>query len=721
MSPFSALSRTARLLIAVVCGLLLLASASAQENTATVRAVTATLLADTTAIEPGKPFTVGVRFDIDPGWDIYWQFAGDIAMPTKLQWDLPPGFTAGPLQWPLPDAHMADGDILGYVYTGQTMLFAQITPPAQLPSGPVPIKAKASWQMCDAQRCEQGDAKLALNLPPGPAQPANADVFNKWRAQAPTATFAPPFAVKWDRSKDKEFSLQIKGVAKDTPVEFFPFPMPGLKPGHPNINAIADDGARTITFPLEDGKPNLPWRGVVVTGKEGGQREGWIVSADAGAAATPAPSIASTSTAASQTLSGPPAASKGSLLWTLFIAFVGGLIMNIMPCVLPVITLKIYGFVNQAGEAPGRVFRLGLAFSGGVFAFFLTLAVFMANLRGAFNWGYQLQNPYLLATVISLVFLFGLSLLGVFEVALTGGATSTLGELSSKEGYGGAFLHGLFTTLLGTSCTAPFLGASLSYAVTQSVPIIFLIFIAIATGMCLPYFLLSAHPAWMRFLPKPGMWMERAKQVMGFIMLAIAAWLFGVFAGRGPDAVAGMSWFLVILGFAAWLFGLHGHWITRVAALALPIAGYWFFLDGNINAAKPAEASNAGIEQRINAARAAGVPVFIDFTADWCPNCKFYEKTVLRSDAIQTKFREKEVVFIKADWTNTDDPEVTRLLKSYGAVGIPLYVFYRPGESQPLVKESLTKSGLLEELDKVKSPPAKSLSSNEKAAKTAEN
>ena len=276
---------------------------------------------------------------------------------------------------------------------------------------------------------------------------------------------------------------------------------------------------------------------------------------------------------------------------------------------------------------------------------------------GAFNWGYQFQNPYLLATIISLVFLFGLSLLGVFEFALGGGATSTIGELSSKEGYGGAFLHGLFTTLLGTSCTAPFLGTSLSYAVTQPVPVIFLIFGAIATGMSLPYFLLTAKPAWMRLLPKPGMWMERVKQVMGFAMLAITAWLFGVMAGRGPEAVAAMSWFLVVLGFAAWLFGLRGSWITRIAALALPIAGYWFFLDGKITGSSP-QVPNTGIEQRIADARAAGSPVFIDFTADWCPNCKFYEKTVLKSVAVQAKFREKDVVFVKADWTNIDDPVV---------------------------------------------------------------
>ena len=446
-------------------------------------------------------------------------------------------------------------------------------------------------------------------------------------------------------------------------------------------------------------KQNIPSRGVIVTEKEGGPREGWTIGADGGAAPVASSKNATGATSATTTVASAP---QEGLIWKLFLAFIGGLIMNVMPCVLPVIALKIYGFVNQAGHAPGRVFRLGLAFNAGVFVFFLTLAGIMARLRGAFSYGYQFQNPYLLAVIISLVFLFGLSLVGVFELALTGGATSTMSELSSKEGYGGAFLHGLFTTLLGTSCTAPFLAGSLSYAVTQPVPVIFLIFTAIAAGMCLPYFLLTLQPAWMRFLPKPGMWMERVKQVMGFVMLAITAWLFGIMGSHGAGAVAAMSWFLLVLGFSAWLFGLHGSRLTLIASILLPILGYWGLVHGKLeNASDPA--ANVGLEKKIAEARQAGSPVFIDFTADWCPNCKFFEKTVLKSDVIQAKFKEKNVVFFTADWTNIHDPEVTRMLKSYGAVGIPLYVLYRPGEDKPFVQESVSKSGLLVELEKIKS------------------
>lgn len=693
--------RLTRFLFSSLLALFLCWGTARGQETTTFKAATLTLVSDTSSVEAGKPFNAGVRIQLDEGWDVYWQFVGEIGQATKIDWELPKGFTAGPLQWPLPEAHLAFGSMLNYVYLHEVLLYSTITPPAQLPSGPITIKAHITWQMCDAQNCVPGDQKLALSLKSGPAQPANADLFAKWQAQVPKAG-APPFKVKWDRSREKEFSLQIDGLPKDTKAEFFPLPSEEVKAGdigHPKTSEVGADGSRTITFSFDGAKQNIPSRGLIVAEKEGGAREGWLIEAE-GASASGTPKNVTGATAPVAAASAP----KEGLIWKLFLAFIGGLIMNVMPCVLPVITLKIYGFVNQAGHAPGRVFRLGLAFNAGVFVFFLTLAGIMAKLRGSFSYGYQFQNPYLLAVIISLVFLFGLSLLGVFAFTLGGGAESTIGELSSKEGYGGAFLHGLFTTLLGTSCTAPFLGASLSYAVTQPVPVIFLIFTAIATGMCLPYFLLTLQPAWMRFLPKPGLWMERVKQIMGFIMLAITAWLFGIMGSHGAGAVAAMSWFLLVLGFAAWLFGLHSSRLTMAAAILLPILGYWGLVHGKLdNNSEPT--TNVGLEQKIAAARQAGSPVFIDFTADWCPNCKFFEKTVLKSDAIQAKFKEKNVIFFTADWTNIHDPEVTRMLKSYGAVGIPLYVLYRPGEEKPYVQESISKAGLLVELDKIKGSP----------------
>ncbi len=662
--------------------------------------VTPSLVADTGAVAAGQVFTVGVRLKFAPGWHTYWQFSGDSGAPVKVEWSLPPGFTAGPLQWPIPKTHLDDGDMITFIYEEEVLLLAQITAPAQLPPGEVSLKAEARWLVCELT-CVPGSGKVEMKLPVGAAQAANAELFTRWRAQLPKSTGAP-FAAQWDTSKPSEVAIQIVGLAADSKAEFFPLPPAGVKPGHTKMSAVAADGTRTFTLPLEEPTPG-PWRGVVAVTRADGSREGWEISQPATSAASTVPTPSRGEL--------PPA--QGGLLLKLALAFLGGLIMNVMPCVLPVIALKIFGFVGQAGQEPGRVFKLGLAFTAGVFAFFLMLATIVARLKGAFNWGYQFQNPYLLAGLIALVFVFALNLLGVFEIALSGGTATKLSELSRREGFGGAFLHGLFTTLLGTSCTAPFLSTSLGFAVTQSTPVIFLLFLAIAAGMSLPYFLLTARPAWLRYVPKPGAWMERAKQFMGFVMLAVAVWLFTVLGLRGSHVVSAMSWFLLVLGFASWGFGVFGQALTgRLAMIVLVGAGYWFLLHGNLGIAMPARGTEerwktgsiewvAYSEERLAEARQAGQPVFIDFTAEWCINCKTYERLVLSVDSIGAKFTEKKVLALRADWTNTDDPVVTRALKSFGRIGVPLYVLYRPGEEAPYVTDALTIGSLTAELDKI--------------------
>ena len=513
-------------------------------------------------------------------------------------------------------------------------------------------------------------------------------------------TEAAPFRIDWDRKTDA-LTIKISGLPRDVDAEFFPIPPQGVKLDHPKPGPVAEDGTRSITFPVsEGGSPDLVWKGIVVTTRNG-VREGWQVASGAApavAAAAPATSI--------------PSPGEGGLGWKLLLAFLGGLIMNVMPCVLPVIALKIFGFVKQAGEAPGRIFKLGLAFTAGVFVFFLGLATVVAAVGRAFVWGYLFQNPWLLTGLIVLVFIFALNLLGVFEIALSGGATTTMSELSRREGYGGAFLHGLFTTLLGTSCTAPFLAASLGFATTQPVPVIFLVFVAIATGMSLPYLLLCARPGWMRWMPKPGVWMERAKQSVGFIMLAVVVWLVGVLGSRGAEVSSAVSWFLLFLGLACWIYGAFARSVIAwLAIVAIVAAGYFVFLAGAYDRAASRtvlKTSPDGLawqpysEETVSAAIARGEAVFIDFTADWCVNCKAYERLVLDTEPVRRAFRERKVTLFKADWTN-GDPEISLALKRFGRVGVPLYLLYRPGEPQPVVLDALTPSILLGELAAIKS------------------
>jgi thiol:disulfide interchange protein DsbD len=663
-------------------------------------AVQVEVVTDASRVEAGKPFFAGVHFRIEKEWYIYWQFVGDIGQATSVEWVLPPGFKAGPLRWPVPRTHLGAGDFLNYVYEDEAVLFAEITPPDPLPAGPLAIAAKVSWQMCSAEKCVPAEAVLELPLQGSELHVPETGLFAKWQALVPRES-STPFRVLWDRSKADSFALRVEGLGAKDRVEFFPLPPPDVQPDHPKTGPPAANGAQTITFPVsKGGAPNLPWRGVVAVQKEGGTREGWLVAAERGQPADLGPKPARTG--------------FWGLILKLLAAFLGGLIMNVMPCVLPVIALKIFGFVDQAGEDPKRVFRLGVAFTAGVFAFFLGLAVAVVRLKSAFNWGYQFQNPHLLAALIALVFVFALNLIGVFEITLGGGAATKLNELSGRDGYSGAFLHGLFTTLLGTSCTAPFLAGSLSFATTQSGPVIFLLFIAISAGMSLPYFLLTARPAWLRYVPKPGAWMERVKQGMGFLMLAVAVWLFTVFAMRGAGAMTGMSWFLLALGLACWLFGTVREPVAaRIAIVLLPVVGYFVFLHGKL-AAKPTGGGSGQAhvtgsiawvdysEERLAEGRKAGRPVFVDFTAEWCINCKVYERVVLGNEAVGAKFREKNVLALRADWTNTEDPVVTKALKSFNRVGVPLFVLYRPGETEPVVLDAITTGGVLAELDKAR-------------------
>ena len=759
--------------VALWCGV-----AQAQFGPGKPSHLTPSLVADTAAIEAGKPFTVGVLIKIDPDWHTYWQSAGELGLPLHVTWTLPPGFEAAPLEWPLPMS-LLDMDYLNYVYKDEAMVMAKITPPSNLPSGEVVLKAQVNWQVCNESNpakkifgtCIPGNANLTLTLAGGaPGTPANEALFAKWRAQLPKTT-APP-AVSWDLSAPKKVSLTVQGLADGQKPEFFALPPPGVTPGHPTLSEPDFFGARTISFEVTPAPPaGAAWHGLLVLQK-GETREGWYIASDASAASPGAPASkpptepsAPSAPSVPAPPSAPPAApptggstppppvgpTPPTLASALLFAFLGGLILNIMPCVLPVIALKIFGFVKQAGTDPQRVFRLGLAFVAGVFTFFLALAAIAVALQSSgrnLSWGSQFQNPYFLAGIIALIFVFGLNLLGVFEITLSGGATSTLSELSSREGYGGAFLHGVFTTLLGTSCTAPFLAISLGFALTQSAPVIFLLFATVAAGMSLPYFLLTAVPAWMKYLPKPGVWMERFKQITGFIMLAVVVWLFSVMAGSRPNAAIHLSWYLLALAVACWAMGAYQYRVTRWVVFPLvAIAGYFGILQGplaeigdgkiytltrtgdttqtltiDLSAGAPASLSGLGtasfgigdntatvtqsagsnLNARIDAARQTGQPVFVDFTAAWCANCKTFEKLVLHTDEVQAAFDAKKVITVIADWTNPD-PEIEQWLAKFGRAGVPLYLLYRPGEAQPVVMDSLTTGSLLAELGKGRS------------------
>jgi thiol:disulfide interchange protein len=390
-----------------------------------------------------------------------------------------------------------------------------------------------------------------------------------------------------------------------------------------------------------------------------------------------------------------------------------------MQCVLPVISLKIFGFIRHSGESRSRILRSGLAFIAGIFAWFLGLALVLIVLKTAgreLTWAVQFTNPYFVLFMSAVVLVFALNLFGVFEILLPQSASSGLLGLTAREGDAGSFFQGVFATVLATPCTAPFLGTALGFAFTQSSAMILLMFFAIAAGMSAPYFLLSAQPAWLRLLPQPGPWMTRVKQLMGFLLLATLLFLLSVLgAERGVAAVIWTSAFLLVLSLVCWMKGAfitpaasaRSRAIASALMLILLIGSAFYFIGDKFRATKLASPDvqlhgdwQPFTLERLQAERAQGRPVFVDFTAAWCLTCKFNEATVLESSAVREAFQRNGIVKLKADWTNAD-PTITRILKQFGRPGVPFYVLYPAGKTPIVFPELLTKSIILNKLETI--------------------
>jgi thiol:disulfide interchange protein/DsbC/DsbD-like thiol-disulfide interchange protein len=688
----------------------------------TGRQVTPSLVANTTAVVAGKPFTVLIQLRVKDGWHVYWQYGGDAGLPPSANWQLPEGFTAGPIQWPLPTKHFdPDSDQTSYVYEHEVLLPVEIAPPAQITSNEVSLKAKLSWLVCE-KICIPGQGDVSITLPvAAQAAEANAELFSTARSRLPK-TDPPPFRATWDVKADA-VTVTTSGLPKDATVEFFPRPPSGVRPGLATVEGPNQKGDRIIRFRVKSGgAPDTVWQGLLLTRSGEGPRSGWMLASSTSSTSSgsvvresSAPPLATGESQNIKASTSNPLQDRSFLTW-LGIAFLGGLVLNLMPCVLPVISLKIFGFVSQASEEPRRVLRLGISFAAGVYVFFLALAIVAIILGKRFLWGMQFGDPRSVLVLIALTLIFALAMFGMFEITLGGSVENTLGTLSRKEGYTGAFLQGLFATLLGTSCTAPFVGPALGFVVGKPAPIVLSIFMVMATGLCLPYMLLAANPKWLRFVPKPGAWMEHFKHFMGFVLLAVVAWLFGIFAHeREAGAVSAAGWFFVCLALACWIYGLGKRSAkSLVLSLLIVFVAGWLFVPRAIAQSGTEKDKTARLEpnelgivwepfspERIDQAVKANKPVFIDFTAEWCWNCKAIEAAVINTAPIAAAFKEKGVVTIKADWTRFP-PVITEWLNKFNRIGVPVYVLYRPGEAQPIILPDVpTQSGLLDELNKI--------------------
>jgi thiol:disulfide interchange protein len=673
--------------------------------------VHASLVADVTAIVPGKSFTVGLLLRMAPNWHTYWKFPGDAGIATEMKWNLPAGWKVGEIQWPIPLKLNEPGDIQIYGYHDEVLLLQEITPPAALAGPAAKLSAEANWLVCE-KICIPGSAKLELELPVAAQNaPANEDLFARYRRSLPQAWPEGKIAtVSWKRSGSELLLTVVNAALANYPVaDFFPLPHGNVVVGHPKTERGAD-GKITFRVPVETQDQQLSsLNGIVVFGQDsnGPGRNAW--------------SLAGNASAPSTNVSASPSTAPAGLAKFLLFGFLGGFILNLMPCVLPVISLKIFGFIQHAGQSRGRILRSGLAFVAGIFAWFIGLALLLIALKSAgreITWAFQFTNPYFVLFMSAVVLVFALNLFGVFEISLPQSANRGLLGWTAREGDAGSFFQGVFATVLATPCTAPFLGTALGFAFTQSGWMILVMFVAIAAGMSSPYLLLSAQPAWLRLLPKPGPWMERVKQLMGFFLLATLLFLLWVIgAERGVEAIIWTACFLLALSVACWMKGaflvptasVTNRVVSLVLMLVLVIGSGLYFIGEKFNATKAVSGDTqprgdwlSFTPERLQNELEQGRAVFVDFTAAWCLTCKFNEAAVLESSAVRDAFQRRGIVKFKADWTNAD-PAITKILKQFGRPGVPMYVLYPAGKNaEPILfPELLTQSIILDKLETV--------------------
>ena len=708
-------------------------------------AVQVELVSAETSVQPGKPIWVAVKMDHDPHWHSYWKVAGT-GYPTSVTWTLPEGYKAGEIVWPAPhtvkDAH---GAVTGNGYEGRTFLFTQIAVPADAkPGSTVTLAANVEWLMCEAS-CMPGDGVVKLRLPvtaekSAERSPIAADFDAAFRA-LPTAIEGWAFHATKDGTR---VTLTVTPPAGMThaPGEIHFFDDVGV------VDYAAPQVVKSVngSYVMEmstgaDSPADAKALTGILTAKNGwqvapGGPAGIIVNVPFSSAK--AASTSATSTVAAVNAGTPPSGGGGSgigttgagvvagggasLIGTLFLAFMGGLVLNLMPCVFPVLGIKVLGFVNQSGSNKAKVVQHGLAFSLGVLISFWALAGLLLALRAGgeqLGWGFQLQSPAFVFGMAVFLLIFALNLSGLFEVGLS--ATGAGASLQSREGLSGSFFTGMLATLVATPCSAPFLapalGAALALAPVESL----LVFTAIAIGLALPYLLLSIFPQATRILPRPGAWMETFKQLMAFPLYATVAWLLWVLAAQtaaDENALLMIVFAFVLIAMAGWAYGRfaqpHGKTSRRLiggaAAAALLVGGVWLGWPRSATA-QVAEGREAGYQvvwekwspEAVAAAQAAGKYAYVDFTARWCATCQTNKATVFTSKDVLSEFGRRKVILFKADWTNKD-PKITQELAKWNRSAVPFNLIYAPALKDPIVlPELLTGGKVLDALAEISS------------------
>ena len=680
--------------------------------------VEAEIISRHNAVQPGQPIEAALRLKIIDHWHTYWRNPGDSGLPTKLTWSLPVGITASPIEWPYPK-RLPLGPLMNFGYDGEVLHLVTLQTSTGLKTGQnVTLNAKAEWLVC-SDVCIPESADLSISLPVVNSTPLS-DV--RWVQAFTTARAALPMTASgWttkatiDRNNATLVLTPPPGEAVVS-AEYFFYPLREeiIANAGKQTSKSGADGLR-LTIPLAEpiNSALTTLEGVLVS------NQGWGRAHPGKALAVSAPvTYAQTSSTLPGVKDSTSAEAKNSpqnpnelgLAIALLFAFIGGLILNLMPCVFPVLGIKVMTFVQHAHGEQKCLKQQGLAFLGGVVVSFWVLAALLAALRAAgelIGWGFQLQSPVFVTSLAILFLLMALNLSGVFEFGMR--LQSAVGSLQTENNRGNAmdaFLSGVLATIIATPCTAPFMGAALGYTLTQPAFISFLVFTAVALGMATPVLALSMFPGWLRYLPKPGIWMDTFKQFMAFPLFATVAWLSWVLGSQqGNDGMGMLLVGMVIIAFGAWLYGrwqLENPVRALIAAVSLLLIGAAIAWP---TAAPVAAARGNGMtnsadswvpfsKEKVAELRAQGRAVFIDFTATWCITCQVNKRVALNQQEVLRRFEELQIVRMKADWT-VKDPAITEALAAFGRNGVPLYVFYPVGAEAQILPEVLTPSIVL--------------------------
>jgi thiol:disulfide interchange protein DsbD len=715
-------------------------------------------------VKAGEEFYLGIHFKIDPKWHIYWRNGGEVGLPISFKKFESKGLEFIEKEWATPRFHKDETGLVSYIYKQEALLRIRVRVLPGLTSGQkVHLNTAISWLECK-DSCIPGETQIEIILPvknelKNISERTNFNhllIFKSFQKMIPEkyqgkATIGP-FKILdqgWDRiiQKNKKqeayFSItmlipKIKSESIWQGCRILPFEKKAGKLfsqkflqskkewefENGQIQSLGEKPeGKIVKFSIKVLIPrkyeNLPWAEIICPELDGIAID-LPIPLKKFAIIQPVTKDEALYALADQKKNDSSIKSPGeknsSLIFIILAAFLGGLILNIMPCVLPIISIKIFSLIKQSGEEKGKILRLGLFFSLGIIFSFMALALMVVIIKSfglAIGWGFQFQSPIFLVFLSIILLVFGLSFFDVYTFNAPNISTTKMH--TAKNAYLGSFMQGILATILATPCSAPFLGTAMGFAFAHNFVIIFLMFLVAGSGMAFPYLLLAFYPSGLKYLPRPGKWMEKFKELMGFFLMATLIWLIWILTKMvSADAIVILLVLLLLIAMALWFGGsfaplgtprkkFYRIWSLTLLFIAL---SSWYLVPIIIQSRDKGSAVNVThtgsiawnpfTESNLQEARASGRITFLKFTADWCLTCKVNEKTVLSAKSVQELFQRKKVIAISADWTK-GDKNITRLLATFGRSGVPFYVIYPPGEkSKPIPLSELITPGMIQ-------------------------